>query len=82
MASRRTPWSKRSARRDWVGIDSPFGWPAGFVSAVAGYAEREPWPDLDADALRYRLTDRLVRDEVKLSPLSVSSDRIGVTAWR
>jgi predicted nuclease with RNAse H fold len=69
-------------KANWVGIDSPFGWPAGFVDAVAGYADREPWPDIDADALRYRLTDRLVRDEVKLSPLSVSSDRIGVTAWR
>jgi hypothetical protein len=67
---------------NWVGIDSPFGWPAGFVRAVSGYADRQPWPDLDADALRYRLTDRLVRDELKLSPLSVSADRIGVTAWR
>ena len=67
---------------NWVGIDAPFGWPAGFVRAVSGYAEREPWPDIDPDALRYRLTDRLVRDELKLSPLSVSSDRIGVTAWR
>jgi predicted RNase H-like nuclease len=49
---------------------------------VKGYADREPWPDVDPDALRYRLTDRLVRDEVRISPLSVSSDRIGVTAWR
>lgn len=69
-------------RGNWVGIDSPFGWPAGFVSAVSGYSEREPWPDVDADTLRYRLTDRLVRDELKVWPLSVSSDRIGVTAWR
>jgi hypothetical protein len=66
----------------WVGIDSPFGWPAGFVRAVSEYAEREPWPDIDPDGLRYRLTDRLVRDKVKRSPLSVSSDRIAVTAWR
>jgi predicted nuclease with RNAse H fold len=69
-------------RGNWVGIDSPFGWPASFVQAVSGYAEREPWPDVDADTLRYRLTDRRVRKELKLSPLSVSSDRIGVTAWR
>jgi predicted RNase H-like nuclease len=67
---------------DWIGIDSPFGWPAGFVSAVGAYAKREPWPDIDGDSLRYRLTDRLVREELHLSPLSVSSDRIGVTAWR
>ncbi|HEX6652733.1 MAG TPA: DUF429 domain-containing protein [Thermoleophilaceae bacterium] len=70
------------SKGNWVGIDSPFGWPAGFVRAVSGYSDREPWPDMDADTLRYRLTDRLVRDELKLSPLSVSSDRIGVTAWR
>jgi predicted nuclease with RNAse H fold len=67
---------------NWVGIDAPFGWPAGFVRAVSGYAERDPWPDIDRDELRYRLTDHLVRKELKLSPLSVSSDRIGVTAWR
>jgi Protein of unknown function (DUF429) len=69
-------------RGNWIGIDSPFGWPASFVQAVSGYAERDPWPDVDADALRYRLTDRRVRNELQLSPLSVSSDRIGVTAWR
>ncbi len=66
----------------WLGIDSPFGWPAIFVDAVSGYARREPWPDAPPDLLRYRLTDRLVRDQLKLSPLSVSSDLIGVTAWR
>jgi predicted nuclease with RNAse H fold len=69
-------------RGNWVGIDAPFGWPAGFVQAVGGYAEREPWPDVEGDELRYRLTDRVVRKELGLSPLSVSSDRIGVTAWR
>jgi predicted nuclease with RNAse H fold len=66
----------------WLGIDSPFGWPGTFVDAVSGYARREPWPDMPPDSLRYRLTDRIVRDELKLSPLSVSSDLIGVTAWR
>jgi hypothetical protein len=66
----------------WVGIDSPFGWPSTFVDAVSGYARRNPWPDVEPDVLRYRLTDRIVRDELKLSPLSVSSDLIGVTAWR
>jgi predicted RNase H-like nuclease len=66
----------------WLGIDSPFGWPATFVDAVSGYARLEPWPDAPPDVLRYRLTDRLVRDELRLSPLSVSSDLIGVTAWR
>jgi hypothetical protein len=68
----------------WVGVDAPFGWPEPFVHAIGGYANREPWPQSfeHPDALRFRLTDRLVRDQVKLPPLSVSSDRIGVTAWR
>jgi predicted RNase H-like nuclease len=66
----------------WVGIDSPFGWPATFVDAVSAYSRREPWPKADRDVLRYRLTDRTVRQELRVSPLSVSSDLIGVTAWR
>lgn len=73
------------ARADAVGIDAPFGWPAAFVSAVAG----EGWPaGVAVDALRFRETDRFVRSwtgEVlgrRLSPLSVSADRIAYCAWR
>jgi len=75
------------ARADAVGIDAPFGWPAAFVSAVA--VAGEGWPaGVAVDALRFRETDRFVRSwtgEVlgrRLSPLSVSADRIAYCAWR
>lgn len=72
---------------DKVGIDAPFGWPDEFVSAVAGHHGMQPWPGVDAgDAdefrsrLSFRETDRHVRDVRR--PLSVSTDKIGVTAMR
>ena len=66
---------------DWVGIDAPFGWPERFVRALPAFAARGVWPPAEAD-LRYRLTDRFARDRVGTWPLSVSSDRIAVPAWR
>jgi hypothetical protein len=66
----------------WVAIDAPFGWPRDFVDAVSGHAARRAWPKTSPEALRYRVTDCMVRDALNVWPLSVSSDRIGVTAWR
>jgi hypothetical protein len=63
-------------------MDAPFGWPAAFVSALADWGIGSPWPVVDSEHLRHRLTDRSVRDGWKISPLSVSSDRIGACAWR
>ena len=77
------------AAADWVGIDAPFGWPDAVVQALPLYASQGRWPaDASPEALRYRATDRFVHEEVattrgvKLWPLSVSSDRIAVCAWR
>lgn len=74
---------------DWIGIDAPFGWPDTMVEAIHAYAHGEPWPsDATPERLRYRLTDQLVHDIVaqdrgtSIWPLSVSSDRIAVCAWR
>lgn len=80
---------------DWIGIDAPFGWPDGFRAAIGAWAEDGRWPmpspderDGAVDRLRFRLTDREVRDRVpapggrRLSPLSVSADRIAFCAWR
>jgi len=82
---------------DRAGIDSPFGWPQAFVEAVAAHQARERWPGAGkglhelADArsgyrkrLSYRATDLAISadTELRLRPLSVSTDRIGVTTMR
>jgi predicted nuclease with RNAse H fold len=71
----------REASR-WTGIDAPFGWPEPMVDAVSAWAHGKPWPTSAARDLRLRLTDQAVREETKLTPLSVSSDRIAIVAWR
>lgn len=79
---------QRLGNADWVGIDAPFGWPFEMASAVFEYLKGGPWCCEDKDVFRYRRTDRFVRDKVladtgsKLTPLSVSSDRIALTARR
>jgi predicted nuclease with RNAse H fold len=65
-----------------IGIDVPFGWPAAFPSALSSYAAGE-WPShLRPADLRYRATDRYVRERTGLCPLSVSADRIAMPAMR
>jgi Protein of unknown function (DUF429) len=68
-------------RPDWTGIDAPFGWPQLFVAAVSGWEEGRSWPPTPRPELRYRVTDILVTQQSR-RPLSVSSDRIAVTAMR
>lgn len=70
------------AKADRVGIDAPFGWPDAFAEAVTAHHRRCSWPSHDGHHLQYRRTDRLVRGVTGRWPLSVSSDRIGVTAMR
>lgn len=65
-----------------VAIDAPFGWPRAFVAAVAAYETSGNWPVDDVSPLRLRDTDRAVIVETRQQPLSVSSDRIAVTAMR
>lgn len=72
---------------DATGIDSPFGWPAPFVGFLCSAARllpeaAEAWDPAVRDGLRYRATDRAVRDAVGRWPLSVSSDLIAVVAMR
>jgi hypothetical protein len=67
---------------DWIGIDAPFGWPEPMVTAVADWATRKPWPATNPRDLRLRLTDQHVYSATGLTPLSVSSDRIAIVAWR
>ena len=66
-----------------IGIDAPFGWPASFLATVAGWDEEDVWPEeIDLRRLRFRYTDRFVRDRVGWYPLSVSTDLISITAFR
>lgn len=70
-----------------IGIDCALGWPDEFVSFVADHANlvqphapdgRMAW----RRTLAYRETDRHVREKIGRWPLSVSTDRIGLTAMR
>jgi predicted nuclease with RNAse H fold len=68
---------------DWAGIDAPFGWPDAVVGALRDFADRGVWPkNATRESLRFRVTDLHVRERVKTWPLSVSSDRIAIPAWR
>ncbi len=73
-----------------VGLDSPLGWPDDFVSAVTAHRMSARWPTFEhrstdkiRESLRHRRTDLFVRAlDLGSTPLSVSSDLIGVVAMR
>ncbi|MGC2486419.1 MAG: DUF429 domain-containing protein [Acidimicrobiales bacterium] len=72
-----------------VGLDAPLGWPDDFVAAVASHRTSARWPSYEhrsSDKIRqtlcYRTTDLYVQQHLSMTPLSVSSDRIGVVAMR
>lgn len=73
----------------WLGLDCPLGWPDAFVDFVqAHHGSTAPaLGEVDGGAdwrrgLVYRRTDVVVRDRIGRWPLSVSTDRLGVTALR
>ncbi len=78
----------RLAPADWIGIEAPFGWPLGMAEAVYAYATTGEWSGIDKAAFRYRRTELFIHEFVlaetdeKLWPISVSSDRAALTAWR
>lgn len=73
-----------------VGLDSPLGWPDDFVAAVTAHRVSARWPTFEhrsadkiRESLRHRKTDLFVRSlDLGSTPLSVSSDLIGVVAMR
>ncbi|MFC4003200.1 DUF429 domain-containing protein [Prauserella oleivorans] len=79
---------RRAEHADKIGIDCPLGWPDPFVDFLR--AQRDDPAEVEADlpgagwrrALAYRCTDERVRAETGLIPLSVATDRIGLTAMR
>jgi predicted nuclease with RNAse H fold len=76
-----------AATADRIGIDCALGWPIDFVEFVSAHAMAERSPAVDGGAdwrrrLAYRETDRVVREKSGRWPLSVSTDRLGLTAMR
>lgn len=72
---------------DMIAFDVPLGWPDAFADAVVAHHARDGWPPMgtpppdDRVPLRFRRTDVALRSR-GMTPLSVSTDRIGVTALR
>ncbi|RUR03190.1 DUF429 domain-containing protein [Labedella endophytica] len=79
-----------AVRAEKTGIDCALGWPDAFVRFVSDHAGDAPGPsttpvDGGMDwrrTLAYRETDRRVREVTGRWPLSVSTDRLGLTAMR
>lgn len=73
---------------DKVGIDSPLGWPMQFTQFLALHQQgqvRDPGQLTGVagrSALIWRKTDTVVRQTTRLTPLSVSADRIAHVAIR
>ena len=71
-----------------IGIDCAFGWPDEFVQFVVAHSsgdQSQPGVDGGMDwrrTLAYRETDREARRRTGRWPLSVSTDRLGLTAMR
>jgi predicted nuclease with RNAse H fold len=65
-----------------LGVDVPLGWPRAFVAAIAAHQQLGRWPTGDARALRFRRTDLVTRERTGAWPLSVSTDRIAIPAFR
>lgn len=76
-----------AAGADGIGIDCAFGWPAAFVEFVTAHAagrmpDAVPVGKDGRRALAYRRTDAEVHRRTGRWPLSVSTDRLGLTAMR
>src|SRR4051794_20265035 len=59
------------ASSDRAAIDSPFGWPEPFVSAVTHWQNHGSFPTGSREPLRLRATDLYVKERA-LTPFSVS----------
>ena len=88
--SKQNPWNDEALlaiieTSDKAGIDAPFGWPMPFVDEVKGWMSKSKTPGepFSADSFeKFRLRKTDLRIEKPRRPLSVSSDRIAVTAMR
>lgn len=76
-----------ASRVDKVGIDCALGWPEDFISFMTAQKDFSALPEFDGGMdwrrqLSYRETDRHTREVTGRWPLSVSTDRLGLTAMR
>jgi predicted nuclease with RNAse H fold len=76
-----------ASRVDKLGIDCALGWPREFIAFINAQADLSTPSDFDGGMdwrrrLSYRETDRQVREITGRWPLSVSTDRLGLTAMR
>jgi predicted nuclease with RNAse H fold len=69
-------------KADKIGVDVPFGWPARFVRVVSAHSRGAAVEEFSIPDLRFRATDLHTRHTTGKWPLSVSTDRIGVPAFR
>jgi hypothetical protein len=75
------------AETDRAAFDIPLGWPDEFVAALVAHQWGLDWPPAEEEPpgdrmhLRFRWTDRHLQ-QAHHQPLSVSTDRIGVAAFR
>ena len=73
---------------DKIGINCPLGWPEPFVHALGAHAAGLPWPGRGQHAsefrkrLALRATDFHVLEKTRHTPLSVSTNLIGLTTMR
>jgi predicted nuclease with RNAse H fold len=76
------------SQADRAGIDCPLGWPDAFIQFITAHQRGQvPVPPNIADrgwrrSLSMRVTDLVVRQETRITPLSVSADRVGHVAMR
>jgi hypothetical protein len=68
---------------DVIGVDVPFGWPDAFVALMKGEPSVASWQEKGSRRLRLRETDMFWADSrLKLTPMSVTMDRIAAPAMR
>jgi len=77
----------KTINADKIGIDCAFGWPIEFAKFIAKHQDLKAKDLIDGGMdfrrnLSFRETDRQIRELTGRWPLSVSTDRLGLTAMR
>jgi predicted nuclease with RNAse H fold len=77
----------KTINADKIGIDCAFGWPIEFAKFIAQNQDPKNKEPIDGGmdfrrTLSFRETDRVIRELTGRWPLSVSTDRLGLTAMR